>query len=411
VRPVALALLLAASAAASKAVGEPQATGELDPLGQARRMSASAMARREDSLEWRPGSKAAWSYTTGLFAFSLLRLGSEGGDGAASRYAAHVIDSFIAPDGSIRGYSAAEYNLDLITPGRAVLAIYEVNRDPRLMKAANALRRQLAGQPRTPDGGFWHKLIYPDQMWLDGLYMAGPFYAHYGTVFGEPTDREDAARQLILADRHLYDPATGLYYHAWDAKDVQAWASPRGGHSPSFWGRAEGWFAMATVDELDDLPAGGPSAREATAILGRLAAGIVRWQDPASGVWWQVLDQGARPGNYLESSASCMFVYALAKGINRGLLPRDKYLPAAEAGYRGLLRQFVRVDPSGSVSLTQCCSVAGLNNRNSAGRERDGSFGYYVSEPVVDNDLKGVSPFILACLEAQRMHGPGRSTP
>ncbi len=374
-------------------------------------MADSEMARLGNTLDFGSGPKATWNYTTGLFAYALLRLGREGGDAEANRYASRVVNSFIAPDGSIRGYSAAEYNLDLVTPGRAVLALYEASGEPRLAKAAGALRAQLATQPRTPDGGFWHKLIYPEQVWLDGLYMAGPFYAHYGCVFREGSDLGDAAGQLILADRHLYDPATGLYYHAWDAKGAQPWASPQGGHSPSFWGRAEGWFAMATIDELDDLPAGGPLARDAAAIFGRLADGIVRWQDPSSGAWWQVLDQGARPGNYLESSASCMFVYALAKGINRGVLPRGKYLPAAEAGYRGLIREFVRRDPSGAVSLTRCCSVAGLNNRSAAGRPRDGSFGYYVSEPIVDNDLKGVSPFILACLEAQRMLGRGRSTP
>jgi unsaturated rhamnogalacturonyl hydrolase len=374
-------------------------------------MAASEMVRLGGTLEYRPGSKASWSYTTGLFAYALLRLGCEGGDAAASQYASRVVDSFIAPDGTIRGYSASDYNLDLITPGRAVLALYEAGRDPRLAKAAGALRAQLATQPRTPDGGFWHKLIYPEQMWLDGLYMSGPFYARYGADFGEPADREDAAHQLVLADRHLYDPASGLYYHAWDAKGAQAWASPQGGHSPSFWGRAEGWLAMATVDELDDLPAESEGARDARAILGRVAGGIVRWQDPASGVWWQVLDQGPRPGNYLESSASCMFVYALAKGINRGYLPRDRYARPALAGYQGLEREFVRLDPSGAASLTHCCSVAGLNNRNAAGRARDGSFGYYASEPVVENDLKGISPFILACLEAQRMLAPGRSTP
>jgi unsaturated rhamnogalacturonyl hydrolase len=411
VRRAALAILLAAPAAMPATAALEGIPGSRGPAFEAHRMATSEMSRRGGTLDFGDDARATWSYTSGLFAYALLRLGRESGDAAVSAYGARIVDSFISPAGTIRGYLSAEYNLDLVTPGRAVLALYEANGDPRLAKAAGALRLQLASQPRTPDGGFWHKLIYPDQMWLDGLYMAGPFYSHYGTVFGEPADREDAARQLTLADRHLYDPATGLYYHAWDARHAQAWADPLGGHSPCFWGRAEGWFAMAAVDELDDLPAGEPSARDVTAIVGRLADGIVRWQDPASGVWWQVLDQGARPGNYLESSASCMFVYALAKGINRGLLPRDKYLPCALEGYRGLMRQFVRRDPSGSVSLTRCCSVAGLNNRNAAGRARDGSFGYYVSEPVVDNDLKGVSPFILACLEVQRMLGPGRSTP
>jgi unsaturated rhamnogalacturonyl hydrolase len=407
------ALLLVSSAlfpASARAEANALAGGPAPSL-QSERLAKSEMVRRGNTLDFGGDPMATWNYTSGFFAYSLLRLGAETGDAAFSDYGARIVDSFIEADGTIRGYSPAEFNLDLITPGRAVLALYERTGDPRLAKAAGALRRQLASQPRTPEGGFWHKLIYPDQMWLDGLYMAGPFYAHYGTLFREPEDREDAARQIILADRHLYDPATGLYYHAWDAKRAQAWADPGTGRSPSFWGRSMGWFAMAAVDELDDLPAGEPSTRAVAQALVRVADGIVRWQDPASGAWWQVLDQGRRPGNYLESSASCMYVYALAKGVNRGWLAREKYMPAALRGYSGLVSQFIRPSPSGGVDLTHCCSVAGLNNRNSSGRARDGSFGYYVSEPVVDNDLKGVSAFILAGLEVQRMLAPGRSTP
>jgi unsaturated rhamnogalacturonyl hydrolase len=413
VRHAGYAFLLAASAFSPAGAGaEPKAfPGGLAPSSQSELMARSEMARLGDTLEFGGGARATWNYTSGFFAFSLLRLGRESGDAAFSRYGARIVESFITPDGAIRGYDPGEYNLDLVTPGRAVLALYEQSGDPRLAKAAGSLRRQLSTQPRTPEGAFWHKLIYPDQMWLDGLYMAGPFYAHYGALFGEPADRADAARQIILADQHLRDPATGLYYHAWDAKHVQAWADARTGHSPSFWGRSMGWFAMAAADELDDLPRGEADTRDVSAILGRIADGIVRWQDPASGVWWQVLDQGPRPGNYLESSASCMFVYALAKGVNGGWLPRERYMPAALRGYTGLSNEFVRRDPAGAASLTHCCSVAGLNNRNSAGRARDGSFDYYVSEPVVDDDLKGVSAFILAGLEVQRMLGASPSTP
>ncbi len=369
------------------------------------------MARRGDSLFFGSNSKATWNYTSGFFADALRDAGKASQDPALSQFGARIVDSFIAPDGTIRGYNADENNLDLIAPGRVVLSLFKATMEPRFQKAAETLRRQLETQPRTYDGGFWHKRIYPDQMWLDGLYMAGPFYARWGVVFREPAATADAFKQILLADQHLYDPGTGLYYHAWDATRTKAWADPKTGHSPSFWGRAIGWLAMATVDELGVVPPAEYPEKPVRDVLGRIADGVVRWQDARTGVWWQVVDQGDRPGNYLESSASCMFVYALAKAVNRGWLPRDKYQPAAERGYAGLVSEFVRVAPSGDTGVTHCCSVAGLNNRNSQGIARDGSFSYYVSEPVVDNDLKAVSAFILAGIEVQRMLEPGRSTP
>jgi unsaturated rhamnogalacturonyl hydrolase len=228
----------------------------------------------------------------------LGRLGAASADRALSDYGAHIVESCKRPDGTIRGYNPGEYNLDMILPGRAVLELYGQTHEPRLKVAADILCRQLETQPRTSEGAFWHKLIYPNQMWLDGLYMAGPFYAHYAATFSDPAGLADAARQLRLADEHLYDPKTGLYYHAWDAARSQDWADPLTGHSPNFWARSIGWYAMATIDIVDDLPAADASVEPLSAIFRRTAAGIVRWQDPASGAWWQVVDQGNRAGNY-----------------------------------------------------------------------------------------------------------------
>jgi unsaturated rhamnogalacturonyl hydrolase len=296
----------------------------------------------------------------------------------------------------------------MVTPGRALFEAYGRTHEARLKTALDTLRRQLASQPRTSDGGFWHKQIYPNQMWLDGLYMAGPFYAQYAVTFGEPAALADAARQIQLADSHLYDPKTGLYYHAWDSKRTQEWADPVTGRSPNFWGRSIGWYAMATVDELDVIPSGDPAVAPLSDIFRKTAAGIARWQDPASGVWWQVVDKGARAGNYREASASSMFVYALARGVAMGWLPEEPYRGAALRGYDGLIHEFVRTDPDGKISLTGCCSVAGLGNKNAAGRKRDGSFDYYVTEPVVANDLKGVAAFILASLAVQQLGAQAR---
>jgi unsaturated rhamnogalacturonyl hydrolase len=377
------------------------------PLEWSQRLARSEMARRGDTLDFSPRAKAPWNYTSGFFAYSLLELSKADGDSGEGEYGARIVRSCIAGDGSIRGYDQSEFNLDMITPGRAVIGLYQRTMDPSLKKAAMTLRRQLALQPRTYEGGFWHKLIYPDQMWLDGLYMAGPFLAHYGAVFNDREATADVANQIEAVDRHLYDPRTGLYFHAWDARRVQSWADPHTGCSPNFWGRSIGWYAMASVDVLQDLRFGRPESTAVAAIFRKVAEGIRHWQDASTGVWWQVVDQGSRPGNYAEASASSMYVYALAKGINDGWLDRERFGPVAVKGYNGLVTQFIRSDPAGQVSITHCCAVAGLGFKNSAGRSRDGSFEYYVTEPVVENDLKAVSAFILAGLEVQKLTGHG----
>jgi unsaturated rhamnogalacturonyl hydrolase len=413
VKAAPFALLVAASAilaAAAKAQPEQRFEGST-PLEWSQRLARSEMKRRGKTLFFGEDSKATWNYTSGFLAYALSELGREARIPDIEAFGTRIVDSFIADDGTIRGYQSAEENLDLILPGRVILGLFNSTRAQKYRSAAGSLRRQLSTQPRTAEGGFWHKRIYPEQMWLDGLYMSGPFYAQYGVVFKEAPATADAFEQIVLADRHLYDPSTGLYYHAWDSRSTQAWADPASGHSRSFWGRAIGWLAMAAADELDDVTPPQPAEPALRDVLRRVCGGIVRWQDQESGVWWQVTDQGPRAGNYHESSASCMFVYTLAKSVERGWLPRGEFEPAALHGYAGLIREFMRVDASGHASISHCCSVAGLNNRNSAGRERDGTFDYYVSEPVVDNDPKAVSAFILAGLEVQRMLGPVQSTP
>jgi unsaturated rhamnogalacturonyl hydrolase len=355
------------------------------------RMADSEIARSGDSLAWTEGGKAKWDYTTGLFTLSLLKLD-------ASRYREFVettIGSFITADGHIRGYKPEEYQLDHINPGKTVLALYELTNEEHYRKAAQLLRRQLDTQPRTREGGFWHKRLYPNQMWLDGLYMAAPFEAEYAKLFHQPADFNEVARQILLVANHTYDPATGLFYHGWDESKQQDWANKITGASPNFWGRAIGWYAMALVDVLDYFPADHPARSVIITTLQKLCGGIVRYQDPASGLWYQVVDQDSRQGNYLEATASCMFVYTMAKGVNHGYLSND-FVPAIRKGYAGIIERLVKVEGE-KVRLTQCCSVAGL------GYGRDGSYEYYLREPIVDNDLKGVGPFILAGIELQKM--------
>jgi unsaturated rhamnogalacturonyl hydrolase len=394
------------------AAAQPAEFGGATPLEWSRRLAQSEMARRGDTL-FLGGSnpRARWDYASSLFGLALLRLAERTGEPQFADYGAKTAESFIGPDGAIATYRRDEFNIDMIPPGKVLLVRWEQgHREARFRTALETLRGQLRDHPRTSEGGFWHKLRYPHQMWLDGLFMASPFLAQYAKVFAEPALFDDAAHQILLMDRHGYDAKAGLHRHAWDERREQPWADKATGRSPNFWARAEGWYAMALVDSLDFFPPTHPEVEQLNEVLRRTADGIVRWQDPATGVWWQVMDQGGRAGNYLEASASAMFVYSLAKGINRGYLPRETYLPAVLRGYAGLIREFIRPeDGTGRISLTRCCEVAGLGYTNAQGRARDGSFEYYVSEPVVDNDLKGVGPFILAGLEVQRLLETGEA--
>jgi len=369
------------------------------PLQWSVRMADSEMARRGDSLDWKESGTAKWDYTTGLFTLSFLKLHERVDDPRYIAFAENAIGSFIATNGAIHSYKIEDYSLDNINPGKTVLALYQLTKEERYKLAADRLRAQLDIQPRTGEGGFWHKQRYPHQVWLDGLYMAAPFYAEYAKLFNEPTASfDDVAKQIHLVTMHTYDPKSSLFYHGWDETKEQAWADKTTGTSSNFWGRAIGWYAMALVDVLDYFPKDHPARSEIIAILKKLCDGVVKYQDPAGGLWWQVVNKGGEPGNYLEATASSMFVYAMAKGVNHGYLSHD-YVPTITKGYNGIIDKLIKTNPNGSVSLTQCCSVAGL------GAGRDGSYAYYIKEPVVDNDLKGVGPFILAGLEMQQLLG------
>lgn len=377
--------------------GLPREFGGATPLQWSARMANSEMARREHLLAWTPTGKAKWDYATGLFTLSLLQLDEQAPNPRYLPFVREVIGSFISPDGSIAGYKVDEYQLDALNPGKTVVQLYHLTGEERFRKAAELLCRQLQTQPRTREGGFWHKRRYTNQIWLDGLYMAAPFYAECAQLFHSPAGAwDDIATQFRVSEAHLYDPASGLFYHGWDEAKCQEWANPATGTSSSFWGRGLGWYGMALMDALDFFPTNHPARPQILATFQRVSAGILRYQDPASGLWYQVLDQGSRPGNYLEASASSMFVYSLAKGIRHGYLPPDS-LPAVLKAYAGLVTRLVSTNSDGLISLNQCCSVAGL------GFGRDGSYAYYLREPIVSNDLKGIGPFILAGVELQQL--------
>lgn len=338
-----------------------------------------------------------WDYTAGLMLVALDRVGISTHDAKYAAYIKKSVDSLVRPDGTIATYSATEYNLDQINEGRALFPLFDRTHDTRYSRAADLLREQLRTQPRTAEGGFWHKRIYPQQMWLDGLYMAEPFYAEYAARHRDTAAMNDVARQFLFVARHLRDPKTGLYYHAWDSVRQQAWADTATGLSKNFWGRSVGWYLMAAVDVLDYLPKTHRDRAQIIRVVQDLSSAVAHVQDPVSGVWWQVLDQPNRAKNYLEASGSAMFTYAFAKGARMGYLT-PTYRVLAERAFDGMVQQFVTVESDGLVSITNICKVAGLGGDP----PRDGSYAYYVSEPVVANDYKGVGAFILAAHELGR---------
>jgi unsaturated rhamnogalacturonyl hydrolase len=352
-------------------------------------LAANSLMQRSPLLSVR------WHYEPGVALMALKQIWEKTGDASYFEFIRANMDTFVKPGGVIKTYKLEEYNLDQINQGKLLFWLYERTRDEKYYDAAKMLAKQLETHPRIAEYGFWHKKIYPHQMWLDGIYMAAPFNAEYGMVFNEPERFDDVYHQITLIEKHTRDPETGLLYHAWDQKRAQIWANPKTGYSPNFWGRAMGWFLMALVDILEILPDPYPNREKIIEILDRSVAAVIKVQDPNSGVWYQVLDQGSRAGNYLEASASCMFVYAMAKGVRKGYLD-EKYFPSAKRGYDGIIQSFITLDEMNLVNLNSICSVAGLSH------DRDGSFEYYVSEEVVSNDYKGFGPFIMASVEMER---------
>jgi unsaturated rhamnogalacturonyl hydrolase len=348
---------------------------------------------------------AVWHYEHALLVKAIVEAGTVTGEARYTRFGQDWVDHFIAEDGAIRTYRVDEFNLDQVNPGKLLFPLYKQTRKEHYLKALQLIQEQLERQPRNASGGFWHKQIYPHQMWLDGIYMAAPFLAEYAATFDLPAVFDDLTRQIMLIKDHTRDARTGLLYHAWDESRQQRWADPGTGHSPHFWGRAVGWYLMGIVDVLDFLPAAHPRSRDLIASLEETARALVQVQDKASGLWYQILDLPDRAGNYLEASASAMIIYAFAKGVREGHLPAE-YQSAARRAYHGLLQNMVKVDAQGLLTLEGICGVAGLGGEP----YRDGSFEYYIGEKIILNDPKGVGPFILAALEmeaAENKPGPG----
>lgn len=391
--------LLTVVAAAAGAIGL-NSCEEYDEQPLSLWMAHSEMVRVPNAthLDFRNGPK--WDYSSSLELLAMLKAAERYDDAELRNYVMQWADTMIAPNGDIRGYDPEKYNIDHVCPGKLLLMLSNLTGEQRFMTAAGHLMKQMETHPRTEEGGFWHKKVYPHQMWLDGLYMGAPFIAQYGQLNNVDV-AEDMVRQFLIVGRHTYDDSTHLYRHAWDESHQMFWADSITGCSQHAWGRANGWYMMAMTDILEFIPEQTAGRDSLLNILNGLAKSLLDYRDPKTGMWFQVLDSPKREGNYVESSCSSMFIYSMLKGARLGYLPAEFSEIGSEC-FKQFVNTFVKEDETGmtvggkpAIRVTQCCAVAGLGGKDM----RDGTFDYYIKEPIRDNDAKTVGPFILACLE------------
>lgn len=362
------------------------------------RLAQSFVYRHPGSVTYDENyTKKKWNYEQGLILESLRQVWKKTGNEIYSNFIQENIDSYVDNKGNIRTYPYKDFNVDKINPGRQLLFLFNKTKDSKYKIAADTLRKQIQNQPRTNEGGFWHKKIYHYQMWLDGLYMVEPFYAQYSKMFDDEKSFDDITFQFISVYNHTLDNETGLLYHAWDESHEQKWANKETGTSPHFWGRAIGWYLMAIVDVLDYLPQEHNDRAKLISILSNLSETLLKYRDCESGLWYQILDLREREGNYLEASCAAMYTYAFAKGANKGYLEKE-FLSIAEDSFKSIVKYHCTVDQKGFIDLYHTCRSAGLGGSP----YRDGSFEYYMSEPQRINDYKGYGPLIMSAVELEK---------
>ncbi|MBQ7488707.1 MAG: glycoside hydrolase family 88 protein [Clostridia bacterium] len=345
----------------------------------------------------RQGKPADWNYIDGCMMTALLSMTDITGDARYFGFAESFIDSFIGDDGSIRTFNPDKHSIDDINEGRVLFELYQKTGKEKYRLAADRLVQALLDQPRTEEGNFWHKAIYPNQVWLDGLYMGQVFYVLYEKYFGTQ-NYADTVRQFENVRDHMRDSNTGLYFHGYDQSRKAFWADPVTGRSRSFWLRAIGWFTISLIDILEQLP--DSSGRDSLAAIYRdLMASLDRFADPETGMYWQVIDQPGREGNYLETSGSSMIAYAMLKGARLGILDKE-YAAKGRKTFDGIVNRYLSFTGN-TLNLGGICLVAGLGPENNP--RRDGTYEYYISEPIVENDAKGVAPFLLCYTEIKRL--------
>ena len=341
------------------------------------------------------GKINGWNYIDGCMMIALLNLYRITGQERYYTFAEHFLDYYVFDDGSIRGFREEDYNLDNICEGRVLFDVYALSGKEKYRKAMETIHGQLLRQPRTAEGNFWHKAIYPNQVWLDGLYMAQVFYTRYTTQFENGKAYEDIRRQFRTVREKMYDPETGLYRHGYDASGAAFWAESDG-RSRNPWLRSLGWFSAALIDVSAEIaPEAADFRREMGDIARELAKNLLPYIDPDSGMLWQVPNQVGREGNYPETSGSAMVAYFYLKGARLGILD-PAYADTGASIFQSICNRYLK-ETDGKLNLGGICLVAGLGPENN--RRRDGSYEYYISEPVVENDAKGLAPFLMCYTE------------
>ena len=374
----------------------PFRTDTWEPDSYARWFADSEMVRFPKAYQLDHGKRLFFGYAQGVGCCAMLRMWKKTGERRYFDYVEQWADSLINDKGEIHLYHVETYNLDYINSGKVLFDLYRETGKEKYKTAMDVLVKQLKNHPRTLEGAYWHKLIYQHQIWLDGLYMASPFLAQYGAEFNKPEWIDEAVKQFTLCQKHTYDAKTGLYHHAWDESKSQRWADPETGHSPNFWGRSIGWWFMAMVDALDFIPENHEGRARMIGWIQGLAEVLPAYQDK-NGLWYQVLDQPKRKGNFPEASVTTQFMYAYAKAVNKGYID-PKYRAVAEKAFKGLKSKLMVERQDGTLTLTRCCQVGGLGGHP----YRDGSFEYYIGEKMRDNDAKATGPFIMGCLELNK---------
>ncbi len=336
----------------------------------------------------------SWNYENTMELKAIMTLWQYTGKGQYFQFVQNVANNFLLDSGNtIKTYKADDFNLDNVLGGNVFLSLYQVTENRNYFNAVQCLYQQLKLQPRTSDGGFWHKARYPQQMWLDGMYMANPFYTRYALAFHQTENFNDIARQFLLITHKTRNKINGLLYHAWDADCKEQWSNPATGTSPNFWGRAMGWYGMALVDVLENFPTNNVYYDSLKVLLNDFVKAISAVQDVKTGTWWNILNYANQNGNYIKSSASCMFTYTIAKALRFKWID-EKYKTVINKAYEGIIHNFV-IEKNDFIFLTNTVKVSGLGGNP----YRDGSYKYYCSEPVVTNDSKGISAFILMDIE------------
>ena len=348
----------------------------------------------------RQGKEPAWNYIDGCMMTSLYTIYKLTGNRKYLDFIDNFVNYYVFDDGTIRGYEMSTYNVDNINEGRVLFDLYKETRKPKYKKAINLLYSQLQSQPRTETGNFWHKKIYPNQVWLDGLYMAQVFYTRYETTFNSARNYGDIVKQFRNVWQNMYDQDKKLYYHGWDVSKQAFWADPETGLSKSFWLRSVGWYTVGLVDAISYFDLSRPNLKaELITIFRKTIEGLEQYIDPEKHMFWQVVDQMGREGNYVETSGSAMIAYAMMKGARLGFVDK-RFAAVGEKVFNGICREYL-TETDGELNLGGICLMAGLGPENNP--KRDGTYEYYISEPIVENAAKGTGPFVMAYTEIKML--------